>query len=62
MKRRRIEFRGLVIDASRQIESVRPIAEKSDIDLDSLDDVEVLFVASKMKNMTIPEFLGLDRN
>lgn len=58
--KRIIEFKGIRMDANRQIESVRPIAEKNGIDLDKLDTVEALFVASKIKNVSIPELLGFE--
>lgn len=58
--RRWIDFRGLRIDISRQIESVKPQAKESGVDLDKMSDAEAIFYASKAKGQTIPEFLGIE--
>lgn len=60
--KRWIEFRGLRIDISRQIESVKPTAKEAGVDLDKMSDSEALFYASRAKHQTIPEFLGIAEN
>lgn len=60
--KRIVEFRGFRIDVTRQIEKVRPSAEKAGVDLDAMNDVEALFYASKEEGVSIPELIGIAKN
>ena len=58
--RRMIEFKGFKFDVNREIEKIRPKAEKAGIDLDSLPDEEALFVAARLEGVSIPVLIGIE--
>lgn len=59
MRNIKVTWNGELINAGRMVEKVRNDIEKLGVKLDDLTDEQALLMAANVKQMTIPEFLGV---